>query len=142
MASSTIITPMSTHRHAISMSASPGARIPKKNPLHAKFNAHCTANTPSAARSRANPPTRQTRHALTPINTYSVVQTGPNTQFGGFHVGFTIVAYQASTGQNAAAAQAPAVDDVTHQKQGVAFDAFEKFEQCLRLAARCAEVDV
>ena len=38
-----------------------------------------------------------TRHAATAIKTYNTVQTGPNTQAGGFQPGFCSVRYQVPT---------------------------------------------
>ena len=51
------------------------------------------ANKISGVLAALNPPGFHTSHAAVAISTKSVVQTGPNTKAGGFHFGFSIVAY-------------------------------------------------
>ena len=66
---------------------------PKKIHDHAAFSANWTANSVSGVRACCNPPCRQTSHAATAMQMYSAVQTGPKSQFGGFHDGLASVAY-------------------------------------------------
>jgi hypothetical protein len=86
----TIVATISAHSTRISANARPGDCRPKKMADHAALNSRCTTNSVSAAFA-APRYLSHTSHAATPMSTYSSVQTGPNTQLGGFHDGFSSV---------------------------------------------------
>src|SRR5512136_2318827 len=78
---------MKPHKTTISNTAQPGLRKPKKISDQNRLSSNCTPKIASATCTCGLPhPCRHTSQAATPIRMYSSVHTGPNTQFGGFHV--------------------------------------------------------
>lgn len=67
---------------------------PKNNIDHIALKNKCTINSDTAVFTAGLCiPNRHTRYAAIPINIYSTVHTGPNTQFGGLNDGRANVAY-------------------------------------------------
>jgi hypothetical protein len=62
----------------------------KKTKDHNTLRASCTANKANDQRAGFQPPRRHTNHAATAIVKYKTLQTGPNNQSGGVHVGRAI----------------------------------------------------
>src|SRR5579885_718059 len=65
-------------------------------------------NSVKGSQPSASPRCRHTSQAAIAIPMYKVVQTGPNSQFGGFHEGFSRVAYQSRTDRLVTTAPTPA----------------------------------
>jgi hypothetical protein len=89
----TVAAVIAASRTKISTNATPGMWKPKNSHDQAAFNTNWTANSDSGPRACLNPPCRQTNHAATDMKMYNTVQTGPNSQLGGFQDGLTSVAY-------------------------------------------------
>lgn len=85
---------MAAKRTRISASAQPGWLRPKKRGVHRALSAHWMRYRRSAVFCQAQPPCSHARHAATAIMAYRTVQTGPNNQPGGFHVGLASPEYQ------------------------------------------------
>ena len=68
---------------------------PKKTSDQATLRPNCTAKIRIAYLTslRSNPSLHTKKRAI-PIKTYNIVQTGPNSQLGGFQAGFAREAYQ------------------------------------------------
>lgn len=90
----TAVARMAAQRMTSSPSASTGAWRAKKMPDQARLSPSCTKKSVSAAVAPPNPALLQTSHAATAMNTYSVLQTGPNTHAAGCHDGFSSDMYQ------------------------------------------------
>ena len=69
-------------------SASRGLRSPKNTGVQVAFSASCAVHSSNGVRD-AEPRLSATSHAAMPISAYSTVQTGPNSQPGGAHDGFS-----------------------------------------------------
>ena len=79
-------------RIIISTTAHPGSSSLKKIKDQKKFNTSCTTNKKSALFFLPELFFAfHTKNKATPIIMYSAVQTGANTQPGGFHIGFSSV---------------------------------------------------
>src|ERR1700690_3388277 len=80
------------HIKTISTNAAPGERKRKNRPDHATLSSSCSKN--NLIGTAVIPTCRQTSHAANAIARYKSVQTGPNSQFGGVHLGFFNSTYQ------------------------------------------------
>jgi len=93
-----LVSKIAIHKITISKSAANGFLNPKNIADHNTFSNSCTQNNFSARCGLffAGGFTR-TRYQAAPINTYSSVQTGPNSQFGGLKNGLFRLTYQVFT---------------------------------------------
>src|SRR5690242_15498001 len=107
---------IANHSSPMSIKARPGLRKPKNRADHAALKNNCRANRSNGSLAPCNPCFRQTSQAARAMLMYSAVQTGPNTQLGGFQEGFVNVAYQSPTDRFVKAAPNPAVPRHTTKK--------------------------
>ena len=90
-----IVAKISSHSIIITMTPPPFDFIPKKIIDQTALIVSCIQNKIKASKTLTSAnPSCQIRKTEIPINTYNVVQTGPNAQFGSVYGGFFSVGYQ------------------------------------------------
>ncbi len=82
---------MANHKTTISVKARPGDLSRKNSADHATLSTNCVRKSCIGAAVR--PAFRQTIQAAIAIARYKIVQTGPNSQLGGFHLGLLSPSY-------------------------------------------------
>lgn len=92
-----IVARINIHKTMISPKANQKLPMPKKKTDHKMFNTIWAENILRAQRTLLLIFDDQTRYRAIPIRINKVVQTGPNSQDGGFHEGLLITRYQVLT---------------------------------------------
>src|SRR2546430_560776 len=80
-----VVARTANHKTTISVKATPGDLIRKNIADHATLSTNCVRKKCIGA--AVTPAFRQTNQAAIAIARYKTVQTGPNSQLGGFHLG-------------------------------------------------------